>query len=129
MAAFVKGEPRPPGAGRKKGAPNKATASIRELAQKHAPEAMGELIRLARHARSEMTRVCAIREILDRGYGKSKATLEGELYLGISLELSRLLQAHDGQSRSIPLRASDNSTDDDKALPAPNGDAEKQNVH
>src|SRR5262245_58677870 len=104
MAAFVKGEPRPPNAGRKKGVPNKATQHIRELAQKHAPAALAELIRLATRAKSEMTRVCAIREILDRGFGKSKQTLEGELYFGISLELKRLLDVHDGASRSIPLR-------------------------
>ena len=46
----------------------------------HAPEAIEELARLATKGRSEATRVSAIRELLDRGYGRpgpdSKVALE-----------------------------------------------------
>ena len=45
-------------------------ASLRELARLHAPGAVAELARLATKARSETSRIAAIRELLDRGYGK-----------------------------------------------------------
>jgi hypothetical protein len=43
---------------------------VREAAQAHAPAAIAELVRLAAEAESEATRLAAIREILDRAYGK-----------------------------------------------------------
>jgi hypothetical protein len=66
------------GAGRKKGIPNKSTAEIKELAQQYAPEAIAELARLMKEAESEAARVTAIKEILDRAYGKSPQALTGE---------------------------------------------------
>lgn len=65
-----------PGAGRRKGAPNKATADIRALAQVHAEDAMVELARLATEAESEAARVAAIKELFDRGFGKPKQSLD-----------------------------------------------------
>ena len=49
----------------------KVLAELRELARSHAPAAIEELARLAIKARSEPARIAAIRELLDRGYGKS----------------------------------------------------------
>ncbi len=66
------------GAGRKKGIPNKATAEIKELAQQYAPAAVKELGRLMIEAESEAARVSAIKEILDRAYGKAPQALTGE---------------------------------------------------
>ncbi len=63
------------GAGRKPGSQNKATAAVRELAQQYAPAAIAELARLAKSAKSEAARVAAIREILDRAYGRSQQPL------------------------------------------------------
>ncbi len=60
-----------PGAGRKPGTPNKATAEIKAIAQKYTPKAMEELSRLALKATSESARVAAIKEIFDRGYGRA----------------------------------------------------------
>jgi hypothetical protein len=40
------------------------------LARTHAAEVIAELARLAMHARSETARIAAIRELLDRAYGK-----------------------------------------------------------
>jgi len=51
---FVKGHTK--FGGRQKGRPNRATADIKALAHKHGPDAIAELARLAKHARSEMTR-------------------------------------------------------------------------
>ena len=115
---FEKGHPK--WGGRPKGQGNKIAASIKELCQKAGPELVAELLRLAKHSRSEMVRIAAAKELLDRGFGKSKQTIEGEMLVGISAELAVLLQAHDGNSRSIPLKSAD-ATDDNKSLPAPNG--------
>lgn len=64
--------------GRKAGTPNKATADVKSLAQKYAPAALEELARLAREAESEAARVAAIKEILDRAYGKSRQPIDGD---------------------------------------------------
>ena len=63
--------------GRQKGTPNKATADIKALAQQYAASAMTELARLATEAESEAARVAAIKELFDRGFGKSKQPLVG----------------------------------------------------
>lgn len=57
--------------GRKPGVPNKATATLRELAQQYIPSALVELARLANEAESESARVAAIKELFDRAYGKA----------------------------------------------------------
>jgi len=64
------------GSGRKAGIPNKATAEVKELARQHGPEAVGELARLALKSKSDTARVAAIRELLDRAYGKSAPSPE-----------------------------------------------------
>jgi hypothetical protein len=67
-----------PGAGRPRGSPNRSTAEIRELARKYVPDALAELARLSRAAESEAVRVAAIKELLDRGYGKAPQALAGD---------------------------------------------------
>jgi hypothetical protein len=64
------------GKGRPKGARNKATASVKALAGKYGPDAIKELARLAVEAESEAARVSAIKELLDRAYGKSVQAVE-----------------------------------------------------
>jgi hypothetical protein len=64
--------------GRPPGSPNKITAEIRAVAQRHAPDAFAELARLSKHADSEQVRIAAIKEILDRAYGKSPQPLSGD---------------------------------------------------
>lgn len=68
--AWPKGKPRPPGAGRKKGSVNKATADIKVLAQKHGPELIEKLLALTR-SKDERVQAAAIKELLDRGYGRA----------------------------------------------------------
>ena len=65
-----------PGAGRPKGSQNKSTAELRDLVLPHTPGAVTELVRLAKEADNETTRVAAIKEILDRGYGKAPQSHE-----------------------------------------------------
>ena len=94
MAA--KGQPK--SGGRKAGTPNKVTADIKALAQSFGPQAVKVLIEIASEAepvvhadcpncghkqeipipRQDQTRVAAVKELLDRGYGKARQPLTGE---------------------------------------------------
>ncbi len=56
--------------GRKPGTLNKATADVRALCTAYTAEAVRELYRLATKAESEQARVAAIKELLDRGFGR-----------------------------------------------------------
>jgi hypothetical protein len=69
--------------GRKPGVPNKATADIKALARPYGPSAVAALAQLAgltkaRGAANEQTRVMALRELLDRGYGRATTVLAGD---------------------------------------------------
>ena len=101
---FRKGDRKPPGSGRGKGQVNKATVEVKAALAKHVPEMVTELVRLATEGENEATRIAAIKEVFDRAIGKAAQPVETEVKFGISLELQRILDAHDGQSRSIPLR-------------------------
>jgi len=63
--------------GRVAGTPNRATADIKAFAQEYTPKAIEALAKLAGlvddvpPAESEQARVAAIKELLDRGHGKS----------------------------------------------------------
>jgi hypothetical protein len=67
---FKKGESGNPG-----GRP-KVIGELQALAREHAPDAIKELARLATKAKGETARVAAIRELLDRGYGKAAQLLD-----------------------------------------------------
>jgi hypothetical protein len=71
-----KGRPRPAGAGRKKGTPNKVTSEVKELARQYGQEAVDTLAQLMRSAESEQAQIAAAKELLDRGYGKATQPLE-----------------------------------------------------
>ena len=64
--------------GRQPGTPNKATASVRALAQEHSPEAIEKLVYLMRHAETEAARIAAVRELLDRAHGRPTQPIAGE---------------------------------------------------
>jgi hypothetical protein len=71
------------GAGRKPGALGRVTADIRALAQPYGADAVAELARLggltkAPGAANEATRVAALRELLDRGYGRATQQIVGD---------------------------------------------------
>lgn len=66
------------GAGRPKGALNKATADVKAAAREYAPAALKRLAELAESATSEAASVAAIREILDRAYGKPTQHIGGD---------------------------------------------------
>jgi hypothetical protein len=70
------------GQGRPKGALNKATAELKELAQPYGPPSIARLALLAGltdapGSESEATQLGALRELLDRGYGKPAQAIVG----------------------------------------------------
>lgn len=73
------------GSGRKAGVPNKATAEIKTVAQQYGEAAVKKLAEMAglvegvKAAESEQARVSAIKEIMDRGYGKAHQSIDGSL--------------------------------------------------
>jgi hypothetical protein len=74
--------------GRQKGTPNKATADIKALAQPYGASAIAALAQLAGliagmpAAESEATRVAAIKELLDRGFGRATQPVVGDTETG-----------------------------------------------
>ena len=71
------------GQGRPKGIPNKATADIKAIAQPYGPAAialLAEMSGIAPGVRAEpdAVRVAALRELLDRGFGKATQPLSGD---------------------------------------------------
>lgn len=67
-----------PGAGRKPGIPNRVTADIKGLAQSHGPEAIARLVEIFQSADTPpAAQVAAIKELLDRGFGKAAQPIGG----------------------------------------------------
>lgn len=64
--------------GRTKNTPNKVTATLKEIARRYTDEAMEALIGVVRSTESDAARVSAIKEILDRGYGRASTVLSGD---------------------------------------------------
>ena len=73
---------------------------VQELARQHAPTVIVELARLALRAKSETARIAAIRELLDRGYGRPRQAMEVSLPADNPLQL--LLDEIDALSRVEP---------------------------
>jgi hypothetical protein len=74
--------------GRKPGVPNKATRELKELAQPYAAKAIETLLWIMEHGQTEAARVAAVREVLDRGYGRPTGSGKGCL---LRATLKRLL--------------------------------------
>src|SRR3569623_45591 len=65
--------------GRKKGTPNKATASLKDLARQHTDAALTTLVSVLAGGEGvpAAAQVAAAKELLDRGYGKASTILNG----------------------------------------------------
>jgi hypothetical protein len=73
----MRGRPFEKGRSGNPGGRPKVAGELRELAREHTRKAINELARLGVKARSESVRVAAIRELLDRGYGKPTQSFDG----------------------------------------------------
>jgi hypothetical protein len=69
---------RRPGAGRRKGSRNKATADVMAAAQVYTTEALETLARIMRSGESEAAIVAAADKLLDRGHGRAPQPQTGE---------------------------------------------------
>jgi hypothetical protein len=70
---------------------------VQALARQHAPRIIAELARLALKAKSETARIAAIRELLDRGYGRPRQTMEASVPAADPIRL--LLDEIDARTR------------------------------
>jgi hypothetical protein len=79
--------------GRKKGSKNKAPNGLQQLARVYTAQALDCIFTIMQHGNNEAARVAAAREILDRGYGKPRQTVDisGDLTITTThtLELMR----------------------------------------
>ena len=66
--------------GRLKGTPNKATASLKDLAREHTQAALQTLVSIMAGGESipPAARVAAAKELLDRGYGRPSSVISGD---------------------------------------------------
>jgi hypothetical protein len=80
---------RRPGAGRKKGTPNRATKEIRELARQYGPDAIECLFGLMTSAKNEQTRLAAANSLLDRGFGRVSHEAATESEKTVVVEISQ----------------------------------------
>jgi hypothetical protein len=73
---FVKGAPKPPGSGCRKGSHNKMGRDVSELAQMHTPGAIDTLVAIMKD--DQAPRVMAANALLDRGHGKVPQAITAE---------------------------------------------------
>ena len=62
--------------GRQIGSLNKTTNEVRKLAQEYGQEAIEVLVTIMRTAESEAVKISAVKELLDRAYGKPQPAVE-----------------------------------------------------
>ncbi|MGZ8915787.1 MAG: hypothetical protein ACXW1Z_22115 [Methylobacter sp.] len=66
-----------PGSGRKKGIPNKATVSLKNMTSQYTEQALTVLVELMQDLDTPATaRIQAAREVLDRGHGKPTQSVD-----------------------------------------------------
>lgn len=73
--------------GRKAGVPNKATRDIKAIAQLHGPEIINGFLKLFRSADSDMAKIAAGKEILDRAYGKATQKIADDADEGVPIQV------------------------------------------
>ena len=80
---------RPKTGGRKKGTLNKVTAELKALTNQYGEEAVLSIVKLAREAENEQTRLAAWKELLDRGWGKPAQAVVGDNDQPVAIEIIR----------------------------------------
>lgn len=93
----LRGERRP-GAGRPRGAPNKITRPVKELAAQHTEGSIHTLVRLRDYAESEQVRLQAATTLLDRGHGRPRQELDVTQNNGVRV----FVYGPEGMVRDVP---------------------------
>lgn len=72
----------------------KELAELKELAREHTPMAIEKLAEIAQVADSDAARVAAIKELLDRAWGKAAQAITGEdgEKLSVSVSINRTVK-------------------------------------
>ena len=78
------------GAGRPKGAVNKATADIREAAQEYTEQALAVLVEVMTTGDSAAARVAAANSVLDRAHGKPGQSMQLDANVNASVTVVEL---------------------------------------
>ena len=92
-----------PGAGRRKGSVNKATADIREAASVYSADAVATLARIMQSDdHPAAARVAAANALLDRAHGKPKQAVEHDGALTGALTVTYVTQKSGSQPSSSP---------------------------
>ncbi len=102
--AFVKGQPKTPGSGRRKKKRNELTADIKAAFRLHGEECVTAIMKLTR-SKDERVRLGALQTALDRGFGKPTQHLEAQVSVYDSLGLEKqqaLLAALEEMDASTP---------------------------
>ena len=97
--------------GRAKGSLNKVTAEVKLIARRHGIEAVAALVAIMRQATSDATRIAAIKELLDRAYGKPSSIDDPDDDLAMPQEQRPVYQL-------VFLKGNEHLTED-KGLPPP----------
>jgi hypothetical protein len=76
---------------RKPGGDAKAANAIRKAAQRYGKKAVEKLWSIATTAESDAAKIAALKEILDRGYGKESRTLPTDTEQAVIRRIERII--------------------------------------
>lgn len=98
--AWQKGKPRPAGAGRKKGTPNKSTQDLMEICEQEGIEPFRAMVRLAAKEKDEWKQFDLLKEIAQYLYPKRKA-IEHSGKDGGAIEIKELKDSIDDRKTQV----------------------------
>lgn len=78
------------GAGRKTGEVTPAKLELKALALPYVPQMLASLVEIAQNGSSESARVSAIKEIIDRAYGKAPQAIVGDPDAPLEVRVTRI---------------------------------------
>jgi hypothetical protein len=101
------------GAGRPKGALNKLTRPVRELAAEQGPASIEKLVFLRDHGINEQVQLAASKELLDRAYGRPRQEIDVNGDKRVMVVIDTLSERSPGviPARALPVSAEDEGTE------------------
>lgn len=91
MTRIARGKVRKRKAARQPGGEVKAASAIRKAAQRYGRKAVEKLWLIATTAESDAAKIAALKEILDRGYGKESRTLPTDTEQAVIRRIERII--------------------------------------